>query len=108
MLIGPNGPNPNGNVLNVINYAKISSQFISNISGYTHPISRYTHPLLAQMEGALAQIESVDTARNLGLIMTRDLKWNTHISNKCSLALKKWYNIARTTEITDLEALTLL
>ena len=54
------------------------------------------------------QIESVDTARNLGLIMTRDLKWNTHISNKCSVALRKWYNIARTTEITDLEALTLL
>ena len=53
-------------------------------------------------------ITSVDSARNLGLIINKDLKWNSHIKGKCSAAIRRWFNIARATRLNDYKALTLL
>ena len=40
--------------------------------------------------------------------ITQDLKWNNHIADKCSAAIRRWYNLSRATRINDPNALIIL
>ena len=46
--------------------------------------------------------------RNLGLWMTSDLKWNTHISIKSSASIRRWFNLTRVCRQNQIEVLVLL
>ena len=43
----------------------------------------------------------VDHIRDLGLLVTPDLKWKVHIRNICLTALRRWFNILRVIKSTN-------
>ena len=43
----------------------------------------------------------VDHIRDLGLLVTPDLKWKVHIRNICLIALRRWFNILRVIKSTN-------
>ena len=42
-----------------------------------------------------------DHIRDLGLLITPDLKWKTHIRNICLIALRRWFNILTVIKSTN-------
>ena len=53
-------------------------------------------------------IQPTSCVRNLGLQMTDDLKFNTHINNKCLSATRRWFNLAKVCRHNDINVLSLI
>jgi hypothetical protein len=49
-----------------------------------------------------------DSIRDLGLIVTPNLKWKKHVQTKISATLRKWYNFMRIVKSTNLNTLCLI
>jgi hypothetical protein len=53
-----------------------------------------------------SKISAVTTViRDLGLLITPDLKWKTHIHSKITATLRKWYNFMRVIKSTNIHTL---
>ena len=74
----------------LINWANVRFQLVKcNIMSLTRKRIKKIKAIYS-LEGTV--LENVDNIKYLGVTISKDLKWNTHVSNVCTKANRTWFS----------------